>query len=91
MEELTSDPTQTLRPYGLYDASGPSAVRFCHRRRIAQQTFIDTYAKVACAKFYDRKTPITAADLLNDRVIPFFDSEAYSIRLASRPVLVSIR
>ena len=41
--------------------------------RIYQQTFIDTYAKVAFAKLYDRKTPITAADLLNDRVIPFFD------------------
>jgi hypothetical protein len=24
---------------------------------------------------YDRKTPITAADLLNDRVVPFFDSQ----------------
>ena len=42
--------------------------------RVYQQTFIDTYAKVACAKLYDRKTPITAADLLKDRVIPFFDS-----------------
>jgi transposase InsO family protein len=41
--------------------------------RVYQQTFIDTYAKVACAKLYDRKTPITAADLLNDRVLPFFD------------------
>src|SRR5262245_21224283 len=41
--------------------------------RVYQQTFIDTYAKVACAKLYDRKTPITAADLLNDRVIPLFD------------------
>ena len=41
--------------------------------RIYQQTFIDTYAKVAFAKLYDRKTPLTAADLLNDRVIPFFD------------------
>jgi transposase InsO family protein len=40
--------------------------------RIYQQTFIDTYAKVALAKLYDRKTPITAADLLNDRVLPFF-------------------
>ena len=29
--------------------------------RIYQQTFIDTYAKVAFAKLYDRKTPITAA------------------------------
>jgi hypothetical protein len=42
--------------------------------RIYQQTFIDTYAKVAFAKLYDRKTPITAADLLNDRVLPFFES-----------------
>jgi len=41
--------------------------------RIYQQTFIDTYSKVAFAKLYDRKTPITAADLLNDRVVPFFD------------------
>jgi len=41
--------------------------------RIYQQTFVDTYSKVAFAKLYDRKTPITAADLLNDRVIPFFD------------------
>jgi len=42
--------------------------------RIYQQTFIDTYSKVGFAKLYDRKTPITAADLLNDRVIPFFDA-----------------
>jgi transposase InsO family protein len=41
--------------------------------RIYQQTFIDTYAKVAFTKLYDRKTPLTAADLLNDRVIPFFE------------------
>jgi transposase InsO family protein len=47
--------------------------------RIYQQTFIDTYTKVAFAKLYDRKTPITAADLLNDRVVPFFDE--HEIRL----------
>ena len=41
--------------------------------RIYQQTFIDTYSKVAAAKLYDRKTPLTAADLLNDRVLPFFE------------------
>jgi len=41
--------------------------------RIYQQTFIDTYAKVAHAKLYDRKTPITAAELLNDRVLPFYE------------------
>jgi transposase InsO family protein len=40
--------------------------------RIYQQTFIDTYSKVVHAKLYDTKTPITAADLLNDRVVPFF-------------------
>ena len=32
--------------------------------RIYQQTFIDTYAKVAFAKLYDRRTPITAAEIL---------------------------
>ena len=47
--------------------------------RIYQQTFIDTYAKVAFAKLYDRKTPITAAELLNDRVIPFFDEHGIHI------------
>ena len=41
--------------------------------RIYQQTFIDTYAKVVFAKLYDRKTPITAAEVLNDRVLPFFE------------------
>ena len=41
--------------------------------RVYQQTAIDTYAKVGFAKLYDRKTALTAADLLNDRVIPFFD------------------
>ena len=40
--------------------------------RVYQQTFVDTYAKVAFAKLYTTKTPITAADLLNDRVLPFY-------------------
>jgi transposase InsO family protein len=41
--------------------------------RIYQQTFIDTYAKVGFAKLYTTKTPITSADLLNDRVLPFYE------------------
>ena len=41
--------------------------------RIYQQTFVDTYSKVAAAKLYSTKTPITAADLLNDKVFPFFE------------------
>ena len=47
--------------------------------RIYQQTFIDTYSKVAFAKLYDRKTPVTAADLLNDRVLPFFEEQEISL------------
>ena len=42
--------------------------------RVYQQTFVDTYSKVAHCKVYTTKTPITAADLLNDRVLPFFES-----------------
>jgi len=41
--------------------------------RIYQQTFIDTYTRVAFAKIYDRKHAITSADILNDRVLPFFE------------------
>lgn len=41
--------------------------------RIYQQTVIDTYSSVAFAKLYTAKVPVTAADLLNDRVIPFFE------------------
>lgn len=42
--------------------------------RIYQQTFVDTYSKVAFAKLYTTKTPITAADILNDKVLPFFEA-----------------
>ena len=45
--------------------------------RIYQQTVVDTYSKVAVAKLYNTQTPITAADVLNDRVLPLFDS--YSV------------
>lgn len=41
--------------------------------RIYQQTFVDTYTKVAIVKLYDRKNALTAADALNDRVLPFFE------------------
>lgn len=47
--------------------------------KIYQQTFIDTYSKVATAKLYDRKVALVAADMLNDRVIPMYD--AYGIPL----------
>ncbi len=41
--------------------------------RIYQQTFIDTYSRVAFAKLYESKHAITSADILNDRVLPFFE------------------
>jgi transposase InsO family protein len=47
--------------------------------RIYQQTFIDTYTRVAFAKLYETKHAITSADILNDRVLPFF--EAHQIPL----------
>ena len=40
--------------------------------KIYAQTFIDTYCKVAFVKLYDRKNAIVAADILNDRVLPFY-------------------
>lgn len=47
--------------------------------RIYQQTVIDTYSKVGFAKLYDSKTPITAADTLNDRVLPFFEAQGIAV------------
>jgi transposase InsO family protein len=43
--------------------------------RIYQQTFIDTYCKMAFIKLYDRKNALVAADMLNDRVIPWYDEQ----------------
>lgn len=47
--------------------------------RIYQQTFVDTYSKWSAAKLYTNKTPITSADLLNDRVLPFFEEQGMGI------------
>ncbi len=47
--------------------------------RVYQQTFIDTYSKVGFAKLYTTKTPITAADTLNDKVLPFFDEHGVAM------------
>jgi len=41
--------------------------------KVYQQTYVDTYSAVAQAKLYTTKTPITAADMLNDKVLPYFD------------------
>lgn len=43
--------------------------------RIYQQTFIDTYSRVAHIKLYDRRNALVAAELLNDRVLPWFEEQ----------------
>jgi transposase InsO family protein len=47
--------------------------------RVYQQTFVDTYSKVADCKLYTTKTPITSAELLNDRVLPFFEEHGMDV------------
>jgi transposase InsO family protein len=47
--------------------------------RIYQQTYVDTYSAHAIVKLYDRKTALVAADLLNDRVLPFYEAEGVPI------------
>ncbi len=47
--------------------------------RIYQQTFIDTYSKVGFAKLYTMKNALTAAGMLNDRVLPFFEEQGVSL------------
>ncbi|EOS95065.1 Integrase catalytic subunit [Erwinia tracheiphila PSU-1] len=54
--------------------------------RTYPQTFVDTYPKVAHCKPYTSKTPITATDLLNDRVLRFCEAQGLSVlrRLTDR-------
>jgi len=47
--------------------------------RVYQQTFVDTYSKVAICKLYNTKTPITAAEILNERVLPLFENYGMSL------------
>jgi len=47
--------------------------------RVYAQTFVDTYSKVAFVKLYDRKHALVAADLLNDRVLPFYQKHDLSL------------
>ena len=47
--------------------------------KIYQQTGIDTYTNVGFAKLYSQKVAITAADFLNDKVLPFFDEQGVKV------------
>ena len=48
--------------------------------RIYQQTAIDTHSNMGFAKLYLEKTSLSAADFLNDKVLPFFDEHAICIQ-----------
>ena len=43
--------------------------------RIYQQTFVDTYSRVAFAKLYTEKTALVASHALNETVLPWFQSQ----------------
>jgi transposase InsO family protein len=48
--------------------------------RIYQQTFIDTYSRVAHVKLYTQRNSLVAADALNDRVLPFFEEHGVKLQ-----------
>ncbi|MBK6779472.1 MAG: transposase [Gemmatimonadetes bacterium] len=43
--------------------------------RVYAQTFVDANAAVGFAKLYLSKVPMTAVDLLHDRVLPFYEAQ----------------
>ena len=47
--------------------------------KIYQQTGIDTFSNVGFAKLYTDKNALTAADFLNDKVLPYFDKEEMKV------------
>lgn len=47
--------------------------------RVYQQTYVDTSSKVSFAKLQSTKTPITAADILNDKVLPFHEEQGLPV------------
>ena len=42
--------------------------------KVYAQVYIDTYARVADAKLYEDKTALTAADMFNDRILPWYEA-----------------
>lgn len=72
-DDLVSGEIETAHPGYLGSQDTFYVGTFKGVGRVYQQTFVDTYSKVAFAKLYTTKTPITAADCLNDKVLPFFE------------------
>lgn len=67
-DEIWSVPIlQLAKQYGLSDVG---LAKICTKMKIPRPP--RGYSRVAAAKLYTDKTAITAADMLNDRVLPFF-------------------
>lgn len=47
--------------------------------RVYGQVYLDSYSRVADAKLYQEKTALTSADILNDRVLPWYQSQEVPI------------
>jgi transposase InsO family protein len=47
--------------------------------KVYGQTFIDNYSRVTDAKLYTEKTALTSADMLNDRVLPWYEEQGIPI------------
>ena len=47
--------------------------------RLYMQAAVDTFCSYAFAKLYTAKIAITAADLLNERVLPFYEAEGLAV------------
>ena len=47
--------------------------------RIYLQAVVDTYSSYAFGKLYTSKHPITAVDVLNDRVLPFYEGHGMGV------------
>ena len=47
--------------------------------KVYLQTVVDTYGSYAFGKLYASKLPETAADVLNDRVLPFYEEQGLAV------------
>ena len=47
--------------------------------KVYLQTVVDTYGSYAFGKLYASKTPETAADVLYDRVLPFYEEQGLAV------------
>ena len=43
--------------------------------KVYGQVYVDTYSRVSDVKLYQEKTALTSADLLNDRILPWYHKE----------------